>query len=613
MSRSIVMAAASLAALLTAPLVRADDASPTAQRYELEATLEPDEQRVRGQLRLTFRNSSEQPLPALLFHLYLNAFVDRESVFMRESRGSLRGEPFRGTGSITLENLTIDGVDALASAERELVAKDLTQLRAVLEQPLAPGESVVVESRFLVALPPLFARSGYAEPDFFAVAQWFPKLAKLEPDGHFESFPYHALGEFYADFADYSLRVRAPVGMQVAATGLLKEERRDGAHQLHRFEATRVHDVAFVAARGLQQTHEQVDGIAIRYFWPSGTQAAARAEHTRVVRRGLREFSSAFGSYPYPTLSVVLPPRQASGAAGMEYPTLFLSAGEWFALPALPSLSGAFVTAHELAHQWFQGILASNELRFPVLDEGLAQWAALDLMRTLYGAREGLLGVTFDRFEVERLLAMRPTPSTAPGYAAHEYGAGEYAASVYARAALALESIRRAHGRARFARALALYARNERFGHPTPDALERAFAEVYGADFGRRVVRPLLFEGAVSAVHIAEARTRRRGGRYFTHVRARRTGKVALPTAVAVYGLHGRELARTRWPADEGTLLTSLETREPVARVLLDPDRALLLDMNVSDQMVRFTPAASGAWLSRATALVQTLLAWVGP
>src|SRR5207237_521318 len=159
-------------------------------------------------------------------------------------------------------------------------------------------------------------------------------------------------------------------------------------------------------------------------------------------------------AYPYPSLSVVLPPRDAEGAQGMEYPTLIMTGGPWYDVPSLPSLSGPIITAHELAHQWFYGLLGSNEVLHPVLDEGLTQWASLDLMRSMFGAREGLGGLALDRFELERLIATKLVPSTSAGLPVYEYSPAEYAASVYARGSLALESIRRAHGHERFDRAL---------------------------------------------------------------------------------------------------------------------------------------------------------------
>ena len=80
----------------------------------------------------------------------------------------------------------------MASAERELTPDDFTQLRVPLRAPLMPGAKLLVEASFVAKLPPVFARSGYVG-DFHVIAQWFPKLAKLEPSGDFAGFPYHGL------------------------------------------------------------------------------------------------------------------------------------------------------------------------------------------------------------------------------------------------------------------------------------------------------------------------------------------------------------------------------------------------------------------------------------
>ncbi|MET0414203.1 MAG: M1 family metallopeptidase, partial [Polyangiaceae bacterium] len=388
----------------------------TSHRYELTARLDAAKKQVQGAARITFTNTSRVPLDALLFHLYLNAFRDDDSVFMRESGGFLRGQRAEGEGRIELESLAIAGRDALGRAERELVPRDFTQLRVPLEAPLAPGATLVIELRFLASLPPAFARTGYVG-DFFAVGQWFPKLAKLDAVG-FVSFPYHALGEFYADFADSTLDVDAPSDFALVASGNLLDETQNGARTRHRDRADGVRGGSFVAGRGFTVDLESVDGVLVRYLSPPGYEAAL-TQHAEVVRAGLRRFGEQFGKYPYGTLSVVVPPRNAPGTSGMEYPTLITTGGPWFALPDLPALGGAAITAHELAHQWFYGLLASDELHHPVLDEGLTEWASLDLMRTLYGPREGVPGFLFDRYEIERALAVRAA-GISPGLAATE-------------------------------------------------------------------------------------------------------------------------------------------------------------------------------------------------
>lgn len=582
-------------------------------QVQLEATLDAPRHAVHGNLTLHFTNTSRAALTELVFHLYLNAFRDAHSVFMREAGGQLRGTRAHGSGKIELESLRIAGEERLPDAKGELIPGDFTQLSVPLAKPLLPGESTLIESRFRAQLPPLFARSGYHD-DFFAVAQWFPKLAKLEPDGQFASFPYHGLGEFYADFADYELRVRTPKDFVVAASGALVREKPYGDKQVERlFRAERVHDVAWFAAPDYVRTRERVGSVDVTYLAPPGYEAAQR-EHAQVVRAGLAHFGARFGAYPYATLSVVLPPRGADGAAGMEYPTLIVTDGSWLPTPLAPSLSGAIVTAHELAHQWFYGLLASHEVEHPVLDEGLAEWATLDLMRRVYGPRDALLRpYAPDRFDIARALSITFYPSISPGMRAPNYTASEYGSSVYGRASLVLESIRRAHGRARFDAALALYTKQQRFAHPTPSDLAAAFDASYGPGFAAQVLRPLLFEGETSAVRLTRVKARSEGDHQLTDVRGRREGKVALPCWVAAYDIRGAELARARWPAEQATLQHTFDTPRSVARVVVDPDRALLLDPNVRDQIWILRNPAATTWLGQAIAAAQLLWAVIGP
>lgn len=590
--------------------MRADGAWRASQHYTLDARLDPEKHEVYGTLRLELQNQSARPLAALLFHLYLNAFRNEHSVFMRESHGSLRGDEAHGAGSIELSSLRVAGKERIGDAERELVPGDFSQLRVPLTEPLVPGHSVSIEASFVAKLPPVFARSGY-QGDFHVMAQWFPKLAKLEPSGDFVGFPYHGLSEFYADFADYDVTLRAPKDHTVVACGELVGKEARGELVERRFKAQRVHDFAWVASPSLETSTLRVGTVDVTFAAPP-SYALALVEHKSVVRQGLSHYGKLFGAYPYPTLTVVVPPRNAAGAAGMEYPTLFVTAGNWFATPFTPSLSGAVVSAHELAHQWFYGLLASNEMRHPLLDEGLAEWATFDLLRTQYGASDSLVhGLGLDRFEVERA-GLGQLRNTSPGLAAPAYAEEEYASSVYARAALALESVRRAFGKQRFTQALQRYAHENRFGHPTPSDLGAAFDAVYGAGFSARILAPLLIDGAPSTVHLVQASSSAHGKRFQTRVRARRSG-VQLPTWLSAFDRQGREMLRIPWPEGSESLHVSIETGESVARVALDADRALLLDGEVRDQIWVFRAEPQRPLLSRLLASAQLLLSWIGP
>jgi aminopeptidase N len=150
------------------------------------------------------------------------------------------------------------------------------------------------------------------------------------------------------------------------------------------------------------------------------------------------------------------------------------------------------VAVHELAHQWFSGMIASNESAHPFLDEGLAQWAALDFLRDYYQRPTMLsakLGLTFGPFELLRAAyAARPHSAPSSLLPAERYTATTLAQAVYVRPALAIERIAERRGRSALTNAISRYARAQRFKHPTPKDLYVAFDTSLGSGWGSRTL-----------------------------------------------------------------------------------------------------------------------------
>lgn len=619
MTRALALAAvAALCCAVVPHVARAQQLVDTGQAYVIDATLDPNTHVVDGREHIRWRNDSVAPVRELFFHLYLNAFESSTTVFMRESQGQLRGVSADGHGSIRVTGLrTSEGIDLLPRSRTDLVQGDRTQMRVDLPSPVGPGESLELEVRFRAALPPVFARAGYSG-DFHMVAQWFPKLARLEPDGRWATFPYHGLAEFYADYATYDVTTRVPEGWIVGCTGKQVSETHARGQVARRFVATRVHDAAWAAAPWFRERALRVGSIALRVLYPPGYEPALE-RHVEVLRTSLGRFQRLFGSYPYDTLTVVIPPRGADGAAGMEYPTLIVSGGEWFSVRGSRVEWPDEVTVHELAHEWFYGLVGTNEVEWPMLDEGITHWATLDALSAMHGEPRSYLGwgpVTLSAFEVLRATSVRARPEAPPpGRAAYAFSSmWDYGRSVYGRTPLVLETVRRTYGKRRFERALGSYARRYRFGHPVPDDLFRAFDEVYGAGFSARVLRPALMDGARASFRVSDVRSRLVRGRWVTDVSARRDGDLALDTWLSLRG-HRGEIVRIPWPHDERVLRATHAGGERVLSATVDPDRADLLDDSVTDDSMRVedSPRPTRAIFSRILFVVQTLLSLGGP
>lgn len=485
-----------------APVFAAPPNEPTHRpRIQLVATLDPQKHAIEGEAWLQFVNTSDRDVSELFLHLYPNAFASDSTVFMREGGGQIREKPLAAPGGIELSVLEIrsppgaapragsqEGADLLAAAQTELLPLDKTQLRTSLPAPVKPGEVLDVHARFRTQLPQIVARSGYAG-SFHMLAQWFPKLAKLEPDGTFASFPYHGLGEFYADFADYELRLRVPKAYVTAAGGTRVATRTDGEMREDTFVAERVHDIAAACDLRLERHAGRSGDVRIELYAPPGYGAAARRQ-LQLVAAGLAYFSKAYGAYPYPQLTVVLPPRTADGVAGMEYPTFFTSGGPWWALPdRLPDASQDVVAAHELAHQWFSGMIATNEVERPMLDEGLAEWSSLEFLRS-HTRTKGTWLDPFAMLEATFLFRGHPVPSSL--LPAYKYGYDHLERAIYIRPARVLEQVQQRYGRPKLMAAMRSYALAGRFRHPTFADFYAAFDGVFGAGWSDRELAPAL-------------------------------------------------------------------------------------------------------------------------
>lgn len=484
------------AVLVLAASARADDADPPWLQYSIDVRLDPELHRLQGKQQIRLENRGRKALRELVFHLYLNAFRDEHSVFMREGGARVRGSQLRRRGSIAITQLTTaQGADLLARADKELVKGDFTQLRVRLPAPLPPQATLELALQFTAELPEMVARCGFAG-DFHLVGQWFPKLAKLEADGSFVSFPYHGFGEFYADFADYDFSVRAPERFVVAGSGERVEQRIEAGWRFERYVARNVHDVVWATSPRLEVLTLPVGEVKLSVYGERGYGPAMRRQ-ARVLAAALPYFEQHYGRYPYGTLTAVIPPRRAHAASGMEYPTLFSSGGPWWALPAsLPDPLQDVVAIHELAHQWFSGMIASNEVAHPMLDEGLAQWSSLDFLGEYYTQPPSLFAswrVGFGPLDVMRAaLLARPRNWPSSLLPAQRYTGSTLGPSVYARPAIVFERVAERRGRSRLRAALKSYALAQRFQHPTPDDLYTALDKSFGSGFGSRTVRSAL-------------------------------------------------------------------------------------------------------------------------
>ncbi|WII37742.1 M1 family metallopeptidase [Paenibacillus thiaminolyticus] len=451
--------------------------------YHINVRLDESAHLLQAAQTVTWLNPGKKTVNELYFHLYPNAFESPDTTFMRESGGRLREDamPADGYGGISLTALdTTDGLSLMNRIEYvqpdDGNAKDKTLMKIRLPQPVKSYERITLTMKFEVKLPKVFARMGYAE-DFVMAGQWFPKVAAYEKVGvrgrsseGWNLHQYHGNSEFYANYGIYSVKIEVPDTYTVAATGFpTKTPVLANGRKTYQFYADDVHDFGWAASPNFIYVEEpfsapNVPGVRIKlYLDPKHENLKER--YLYAAKAALSKFSEWYGSYPYSTLSIVVPPKAANGAGGMEYPTLITAFG---AEDDSPGYSLERTVVHEIGHQYFYGLLASNEFEEAWLDEGFTSYAEDKLMEHEFGVAPNLA------VEGSYMTDPAPLKLAAWEYKDHRH----YAENVYMRSKLVLLAIEKQVGEKTMHRIMRTYTQKYRFKHPTTADFQRVVEQV---------------------------------------------------------------------------------------------------------------------------------------
>jgi hypothetical protein len=580
------------------PLNKPGPLAPRIASYAIRAELDPAAHRITATETLRWRHTGVAPVASVPLHLYMNAFKDETTLFMRETGGRLRGLTARtDAGWIEVESIVAGGVELRPGAR---FGADATTLDVPLPRPLAPGAELVLELRFTTQLPMAFARTGWTGA-FHMVGQWFPKIGVLSIEGRGQRWhcdPFHGDSEFFADFGVYDVELTVPTTHRVAAAGVLvgADELGDGRRRL-RYRAEDVHDFAWMADPFMKVETARAGAVEIRLYHRPGHEAYV-ARHLEAARRTLETFGRLFGPYPYAILTLVDPPWDAALATGgMEYPTLVTTGGD----ADLPGTHFAeIVTVHEVGHQWFQGLLASNEVDEAFLDEGVNEYANGLVLDDWFGADRSFLDLPGAHvgYVEEHRIGHDPrrlvTPIATPSYL---FAPGEYASATYSKMMLVLSTLEALAGRAEVVAALGRYARANRFRHPT----RRDLVAALGPEWRGFLDPALLGPGGV------DYRIQSIGDDAFT---VENLGPVPAPAEVAVR-LRDGQIRRERWDGAVG--FRTFAVAAPIAEVEIDPDGKVLLEHDrLDDGWAELDLAAPARAAARVGFWEQTLEALVG-
>jgi hypothetical protein len=478
--------------------------------YSIDVSLNEKEKTLDAFEKLIYTNHSPDTLRFIWFHLWPNAYKNDRTAFNDQLLQNGNTEFYfaekEQRGYINRLDFKADGV----TAKTEDHPQHIDIIKVILPKPLAPQNSVTITTTFHVKLPYNFSRGGYNEQSF-QVTQWYPKPAVYDRNG-WHPMPYLDQGEFYSEFGSFDVRITVPENFVVAATGELQNEeekkwlkRRATYHlpetpkvsttkkppagrrttkpvvkathatppatpvlpatkTLH-FKQDNVHDFAWFADKHfmvqndtLQLTSGRVVSVSSFY---TALQKEAWQHSVQYAKDALKFYSAEVGEYPYNVATVVQGPENFGG--GMEYPTITVIAPTE---PA-PALDG--LIAHELGHNWFYGILASNERAHPWMDEGMNSFYEKKYMESRYGAQTK---------EAEVLLHRKTFNKTDQpiATASEDFSVINYAVVAYEKAASWMKALEQALGKETFRQLMQQYYQQWGFKHPQPEDFRQIVA-----------------------------------------------------------------------------------------------------------------------------------------
>lgn len=343
--------------------------------YKIYIDLDVKKNTFKGSQEVLYTNNSPDTLNKVFFHLYFNAFRPESDMAERLNNGDDNNRRFdvnikdlepHEYGQLKVSNLKQDGlnIDSFVSD---------TILEVTLTNPILPGESSLFTMNFNGQIPITIRRAGRDSPMGvkYSMAQWYPKISEYDYEG-WNTAPYTGR-EFHGVWGDFDVTIKIDKDFIVAASGYIQETDPNnnklgylsGKKRVWNFKAPKVHDFTWAAdSEYIHDIYPGPNGVRLNFYYKNDPKIIANWKTLQPVTAELMDFFNNYiGEYPYEQYSVV-----QGGDGGMEYSMLTLiNYGE----ELIPLIS---VTSHELAHAWFQGVLATNEMNHAWMDEGSASY-----------------------------------------------------------------------------------------------------------------------------------------------------------------------------------------------------------------------------------------------
>ena len=460
--------------------------------YQMEVSMDVDTYKYGGTQVLKYTNNSPDTLHRVFYHMYFNAFQPGSEMDLRlQSVSDPDDRMFKG-GKSRISSLTESEMGYLRASSLKQEGRDVeyslegTVLEVTLNQPLAPGNSTVLNMEFEGQVPIQIRRSGRDNKEGVALSmsQWYPKMAAYDFEG-WHADPYIAR-EFHGEWGDFDLKLTIDKDYIVGGSGYLQNADEighgyqspgttvvppKGKTLTWHFKAPMVHDFMWAAdPEYVHDTLQMEGGPTLHFFYKNKPGLKENWKNLQPkTMEAMEFFNRNIGTYPYEQYSVV-----QGGDGGMEYAMSTLITGE----RSFGSLVGVMV--HELAHSWFQHLLANNEAKHAWMDEGFTSFVSSLCMNEIMDQNKDNPFENSYKGYYALVQSGKEQPQTTH---ADRYDLNfAYGISAYSKGSIFLSQLGYVIGQDKLMSSLRKYYDRFKFKHPVPNDIKRVAEEESGMD-----------------------------------------------------------------------------------------------------------------------------------
>lgn len=543
--------------------------------YTIDVTLNDSDHTLKGNIQMEYTNNSSDDLTFIYLHLWPNAYKNTSTAFCKQKLRTGDDEFYfsdkKTRGKISGLDFSVDGKKT--ALEMDQTHPDIAKL--ILNEPLKAGKTITISGPFEVKIPASYSRLGHVKQSY-QMTQWYPKPAVYDQNG-WHQMPYLDMGEFYSEFSSFDVTITLPENYVVGATGILQTESEKAFLQSKieetnayfdtlknavtrygqnpfpvssstmktiRYTAENVHDFGWFADKRFKVRKGEVTLASGKkvdtWVMFTKTNEAYWEDAVDYVGRSVKYYSDQVGEYPYPHATAVQSALSAGG--GMEYPMITVIG--WTG--SKKSLDE--VITHEVGHNWFYGILASNERDHAWMDEGLNSFYEQRYMTEYYGSAEDFNVIPdfimkdseMGLFELAYLFFKRKQKSQAPDTPSDDFYAPNYLIGAYLKPPVVLRYLEASVGLDKFDKAMQTYYSKWKFKHPQPADFQKVMEEELGTSLD------WIFKGLLlSDDHIDYALTGMEEKSNKLLVDVKNKGKVTGPYSIS--GMKDTSVVTTQW------------------------------------------------------------------